>query len=179
MLTQGLNRQIRRMCEYLGYKVVSLTRVRIMNVELGNLPVGKWRYLTQPEIEQMETMVASSSKIDTGGKTPKQAVTRDGRERQYIPKKKLSRPADSSPDESVSAKSAKPAIAREGSYKQFIAKKKSKQPVTGSPKAKPGAKPAAAKHADTAKGGKGRAGASSKKSAPAKGSINPKSRKKN
>ena len=87
MLTQGLNRQIRRMCEYLGYDVVSLTRVRIMNVELGNLPVGKWRYLTQPEIEQMEQMVASSSKTDEAAKPPK-AATADGRVKQYIPKRK-------------------------------------------------------------------------------------------
>jgi 23S rRNA pseudouridine2604 synthase len=49
VLTQGLNRQIRRMCEYLGYKVTKLKRVRIMNVSLENLPTGKWRDLTAQE----------------------------------------------------------------------------------------------------------------------------------
>ena len=45
ILTQGLNRQIRRMCEYFGYRVLTLKRVRIMNIELGQLPEGEWRYL--------------------------------------------------------------------------------------------------------------------------------------
>lgn len=62
ILTQGLNRQIRRMCEYLGYKVVKLTRVRIMNVSLSNLAVGKWRYLTTEEVERLNTLVSGSSK---------------------------------------------------------------------------------------------------------------------
>jgi 23S rRNA pseudouridine2604 synthase len=50
ILTQGLNRQIRRMCSALGYKVQRLKRVRIMNIKLGNLQTGKWRYLTQSEL---------------------------------------------------------------------------------------------------------------------------------
>ena len=50
ILTQGLNRQIRRMCEYLGFKVTSLKRIRIMNVSLDNLPTGKWRYLNDEEM---------------------------------------------------------------------------------------------------------------------------------
>ena len=49
ILTQGLNRQIRRMCEELGYNVYRLQRLRIMNVELGNLPMGQWRYLSKKE----------------------------------------------------------------------------------------------------------------------------------
>lgn len=48
-LTQGLNRQIRRMCSALGYQVVSLRRMRIMNLTLGDLPVGQWRDLTESE----------------------------------------------------------------------------------------------------------------------------------
>jgi 23S rRNA pseudouridine2604 synthase len=63
ILTQGLNRQIRRMCEYLGYEVRELSRVRIMNVQLGNLPKGKWRFLTNEEIDKMNTLVADSSKV--------------------------------------------------------------------------------------------------------------------
>ena len=49
-LTQGLNRQIRRMCEHFGYTVRRLQRVRIMNVHLGPLPLGEWRNLTPAEL---------------------------------------------------------------------------------------------------------------------------------
>ena len=69
ILTQGLNRQIRRMCEALGYKVESLKRTRIMNITLGGLPPGKWRYFTPAEIETINNLVAGSSKTadtDTG-----------------------------------------------------------------------------------------------------------------
>ncbi len=61
ILTQGLNRQIRRMCEYLGYAVQQLRRVRIMNIPL-DVPVGKWRHLTTTELEEMERLMARSSK---------------------------------------------------------------------------------------------------------------------
>ena len=54
ILTEGLNRQIRRMCEYFGYRVVTLRRVRIMNIELGDLPVGKWRYVSPDELQKLE-----------------------------------------------------------------------------------------------------------------------------
>ncbi|HEY8403114.1 MAG TPA: 23S rRNA pseudouridine(2604) synthase RluF [Flavobacteriales bacterium] len=62
ILTQGLNRQIRRMCQTLGYEVQTLQRVRIMNVTLEGLAVGKWRYLTTKEIDEINQMVANSSK---------------------------------------------------------------------------------------------------------------------
>ncbi|AEL25204.1 23S rRNA pseudouridine(2604) synthase RluF [Cyclobacterium marinum] len=61
ILTQGLNRQIRRMCDYLGYKVVALKRVRIMNIKL-DLPRGKWRDLTPNELEELKYLVKDSSK---------------------------------------------------------------------------------------------------------------------
>jgi len=51
ILTQGLNRQIRRMCSALGYKVQRLKRVRIMNIKLGNLDTGNWRYLSASELK--------------------------------------------------------------------------------------------------------------------------------
>ncbi len=54
ILTQGLNRQIRRMCEALDYKVVTLKRVRIMNIRLGKLPVGEWRDLTPRELKTLQ-----------------------------------------------------------------------------------------------------------------------------
>ncbi|PKA83744.1 ribosomal large subunit pseudouridine synthase F [Ulvibacter sp. MAR_2010_11] len=60
VLIQGLNRQIRRMCEYLGYVVVELKRIRIMNIELGNLPIGEWRDLTEKELEDLKDSVSVS-----------------------------------------------------------------------------------------------------------------------
>ncbi len=60
ILVQGLNRQIRRMCEYLGYEVVALQRIRIMNLELGNLPIGQWRDLTTEELKTLRDSVKDS-----------------------------------------------------------------------------------------------------------------------
>jgi 23S rRNA pseudouridine2604 synthase len=61
ILTQGLNRQIRRMCEYLDYKVTKLKRVRIMNIKL-DIPIGKWRYLSDYEMNEINRLISSSSK---------------------------------------------------------------------------------------------------------------------
>ena len=61
VLTQGLNRQIRRMCDYLGYKVHTLQRVRIMNVKL-DVPLGEWRDLSEAELQEIHRLTASSSK---------------------------------------------------------------------------------------------------------------------
>lgn len=61
VLTQGLNRQIRRMCEYLGYNVTALKRIRIMNIQL-DVPVGKWRYLSEGELNEINDMISDSSK---------------------------------------------------------------------------------------------------------------------
>ena len=64
VLTQGLNRQIRRMCGYLGYEVMKLQRTRIMNVNLGDIGKGKWRTLTNKEITDINKMIARSSKTE-------------------------------------------------------------------------------------------------------------------
>lgn len=61
ILTQGLNRQIRRMCEYFGYRVVHLQRVRIMNITLGHLKVGDYRKLTPQELEGLQKLLKNSS----------------------------------------------------------------------------------------------------------------------
>lgn len=88
-LIQGLNRQIRRMAEYVGYEVKKLERVRIMNITLGKLPLGEWRDLTTEEVEYLYAAVANDSSeapaagkgkkpstkpaVKTGGSTPKSA----------------------------------------------------------------------------------------------------------
>jgi len=59
-LIQGLNRQIRRMCEYFDYEVIKLERIQIMNVKLGNLGQGNWRNLTEPELEGLFNMLEDS-----------------------------------------------------------------------------------------------------------------------
>lgn len=64
ILTQGLNRQIRRMCEFLGYKVIKLKRVRIMNIKLNDLPTGKWRYLTEKELKKINSLISTSVKTE-------------------------------------------------------------------------------------------------------------------
>ena len=61
ILTQGLNRQIRRMCEYLGYKVTKLKRIRVMNISLGNLKPGEYREVTETEIKELYKLIEHSS----------------------------------------------------------------------------------------------------------------------
>ena len=62
VLTQGLNRQIRRMCEYLGYEVVQLKRVRVLNIHL-DVGVGKYRHLTTEELQELHSLVADSVSV--------------------------------------------------------------------------------------------------------------------
>jgi len=63
ILTQGLNRQIRRMCTALGYEVVRLKRTRIMTIHLGHLPEGQWRYFTKQETKELEKLLSYSSNV--------------------------------------------------------------------------------------------------------------------
>ena len=63
ILTEGLNRQIRRMCSQLDYQVVKLRRVRVMNIKL-DIKVGKWRYLTNDEVNELKDLVKDSSKTE-------------------------------------------------------------------------------------------------------------------
>ena len=84
ILTQGLNRQIRRMCEYLDYDVTKLKRTRIMNVDLGNLEEGNWRELTNEEMLLINTMVASSTKTEEASKDSQK---KSAPKKKFIPKK--------------------------------------------------------------------------------------------
>jgi 23S rRNA pseudouridine2604 synthase len=61
ILVQGLNRQIRRMCEHFGYEVTKLERVRIMDIGLKGLPLGDWRDLTEPELKSIFKLIANST----------------------------------------------------------------------------------------------------------------------
>ena len=62
ILTQGLNRQIRRMCDYLNYEVQTLKRTRIMNITL-DIPVGKYRELTPVELKTLNNLLSESTKV--------------------------------------------------------------------------------------------------------------------
>lgn len=70
-LIQGLNRQIRRMCEHFGFEAVKLERVRIMNVSIKGIPVGEWRELTPEEQTEIYNMVAKSSSLEGASAAPK------------------------------------------------------------------------------------------------------------
>lgn len=62
VLTQGLNRQIRRMCEQLGYRVKELRRIRLINLHLGDLPTGKWRYVNAGELKMLRKLIEPGDK---------------------------------------------------------------------------------------------------------------------
>lgn len=64
ILTQGLNRQIRRMCDVLEYQVLKLKRIRIMNITIEGIPYGKWRYFTEEELNGINSLVATSKKTN-------------------------------------------------------------------------------------------------------------------
>ncbi len=63
ILTQGLNRQIRRMCEYLGFEVMTLHRTRIVNIGISTLKPGRWRYLTFKELRELKQLIAGSENV--------------------------------------------------------------------------------------------------------------------
>ncbi|MFR9651693.1 MAG: pseudouridine synthase, partial [Rikenellaceae bacterium] len=77
-LTQGLNRQIRRMCEALGYEVTSLKRVRIMHITLDKLPLGQWRELTNEEVSKMLAALEGSTNNSKKSTPPKRIVEKKG-----------------------------------------------------------------------------------------------------
>lgn len=87
ILTQGLNRQIRRMCEYLDYEVSKLKRIRIMNVSIGNLELGQWRELTSEEMQQINTMIKSSLKTEEASKDIQKKKFQSRKKTQFKPKR--------------------------------------------------------------------------------------------
>ncbi|MBX7205688.1 MAG: 23S rRNA pseudouridine(2604) synthase RluF [Bacteroidia bacterium] len=77
ILVQGLNRQIRRMCEYFGYEVVKLERIRIMNVKLKGLPLGDWRELTAEELSEIFKLIENSTGEDKKSDSKKPAAKKN------------------------------------------------------------------------------------------------------
>jgi len=100
ILTQGLNRQIRRMCESLDYAVTSLQRVRIMNIKLDKLASGKWRYLSEPEITTLLDSVEASEANEqhvvksSTPKTKKAELPDPKKEKLTVQKKPAPKPVD-------------------------------------------------------------------------------------
>ncbi len=96
VLTQGLNRQIRRMCEYLGYEVVKLKRVRIMNIPL-DVPVGQYRKITAEEMAELNRLLSESTKTEEGsllGENPekeKRSPSKIGMKKDHTKDKKSDR----------------------------------------------------------------------------------------
>lgn len=88
-LIQGLNRQIRRMCEYFDYEVTKLERVRIMNISVKGIPVGDWRELTEDELTEIFKMVAKSSSEKPA--TPKQVTKKPAREKEERPAQRFAK----------------------------------------------------------------------------------------
>lgn len=102
ILTQGLNRQIRRMCEYLGYRVRKLKRMRIMNLTVDNLSTGSWRHLSQHEMDNLNQLIAGSSKT-APGYTPGQ--NRETRRDKQAPGRHGHQPAEQRADGRALSKS--------------------------------------------------------------------------
>ncbi|MEX5968458.1 23S rRNA pseudouridine(2604) synthase RluF [Providencia hangzhouensis] len=86
-LVQGLNRQIRRMCEHFGFEVTKLERVRIMNVRLTGIPVGEWRDLTDDELIELFDMMEKSESDIKPKKTQKSVSANKGNTKQASPSK--------------------------------------------------------------------------------------------
>lgn len=130
-LTQGLNRQIRRMCEALGYEVTDLQRVRIMNVKLDKLAVGKWRYLSQPEIDTIMASVAHSDPSAAASivKAPAAKKPRKEVDKPFAPVLKSPAPKTVAPKKPAPATKPEERPAKKsksGSFKEFRRKGRSR-----------------------------------------------------
>lgn len=96
VLTQGLNRQIRRMCSALGYRVVRLTRVRIMNIHLDRLAPGRWRELAEAEVKELLSSLAAPAGAPLPTTDLRHAIARPGPERARRPSGRSPHPRRSS-----------------------------------------------------------------------------------
>ncbi len=105
-LIQGLNRQIRRMCEHFDYEVTKLERVRIMNISVKGLPVGDWRELTEQEQAEIFKMIAKSSSEKPA--TPKQVTKKPTREKEERPAQRFAKDKSTGGKERGASRSASP-----------------------------------------------------------------------
>lgn len=97
ILIQGLNRQIRRMCEYLEYEVLTLKRTRIMNINLGNLELGTWRDLTPEELKELQEAVCDSNNNSYAVQAHSQALELEKRTPVARVPRNTERPSQDSP----------------------------------------------------------------------------------
>jgi len=114
-LIQGMNRQIRRMCDYFGYEVVKLERVRIMSITLKGLPVGEWRELSKPELDGVLKLVENSKSNDSKMEAYVLEKTHNKSKSKKVASKATPHKAPSNPDKRKvtkmkSGKSGKPAF---------------------------------------------------------------------
>jgi 23S rRNA pseudouridine2604 synthase len=138
ILTQGMNRQIRRMTETLGYEVQTLQRIRIMNITLAKLPLGQWRELTDEEIAMLQSLVAASVKTEEGSVAKKKEAASQSQAPKPARKKTAagSRPArkegSAGKKSSFGAGEAKGSRGQRGASKGAGAKKSGAKSNTGS-----------------------------------------------
>ncbi len=118
-ITQGLNRQIRRMCEALGYNVLTLKRTRIMNISIGNLALGKWRNLSDAEIAILKASVVDSNKTSVASPKAKRVYKTEAKPKPDAEKPAVKVKAKAKIETVIDPKKIKP-----GSYKDFRKKGK-------------------------------------------------------
>ncbi|MER2996815.1 23S rRNA pseudouridine(2604) synthase RluF [Pontibacter populi] len=133
ILTQGMNRQIRRMTETLGYEVQTLQRTRIMHLSLNKIPLGQWREMTETETAEMMRLVASSTKTEEGSATKKSNSSREG---SAAPKSSKPKPRGGA---SFSGKSARPGSTTKSGGKPAPAGKRDKPKASSSNRGSRGA----------------------------------------
>ena len=96
-LIQGMNRQIRRMCEAFGYEVVQLERIRVMNISIKSLGVGEWRELTEKELKVLFEMIEHSSSTDDGSVPRRRKTVSTAEQWADRPSRKTARPITGQP----------------------------------------------------------------------------------
>lgn len=126
-LIQGLNRQIRRMCEYFQYEVTKLERVRIMNVKLSGIPLGEWRELRDDEMKGIFSLLENSS-ADVSKNHPQKKKSKSAQKRaaNSSPNKTF-KPGNRSKNKNSKRGSSRPKFNRNDAFKNRSAKKGKRQ----------------------------------------------------
>lgn len=132
ILVQGLNRQIRRMCEYFGYQVQKLERIRIMNISLKGLPTGEWRLIEGDELEEINLAIADSASVKSAI-TKKNLATKTNQATKVQDKSSVNKPVfQASPSGATNRKTDRSAVtnpkSRELRNKQAVSKGQKSSP---------------------------------------------------